>query len=62
MANFNVVIDDEVAKYFRLCVIQRYGTLRGHIDECVEIAIKTWCLEEQPNLKMKDSKIEKGKV
>ena len=42
MATFNVNVDDEVAKKFRIKVIQRHGTLRGFIDKCMEEAMKDW--------------------
>ena len=43
MAKFNVEISDELAKQFKIKVIEKYGSLRGNIDRCVEEAIKLWC-------------------
>jgi len=49
MARFNVEINDELAKQFKIKVIKKYGSLRGNIDKCVEEAIKLWCEREENN-------------
>ena len=45
MAKFNVEVDDELAKEFKMKIIEKYGTLRGNINKAFEEAIKSWIKE-----------------
>jgi len=46
LAKFNVEVDDELAKEFKMKIIEKYGTLRGNINKAFEEAIKSWIKEE----------------
>jgi len=42
---FNIEIDDNLAKEFKVKIIKKFGSLRGHVEQAFEEAIRCWLSE-----------------